>query len=619
MGAGSAQGREHRPTPPRARHHRFGKSWHRSLIALVAYAVGGLAAQWPAWPGDPNLIRQGDQTQNAWNLAWTPFALLHGHRLFSTLWVNYPRGMNLGQNNLAPLLGLLTLPITVCVSPIASLNLLIWLSFPLSAFSMFWVLRRFGLTRVAAFIGGGAYGFSPYIVGQGLDHMIIDFVPLPPLTFLALYELFVRRTGHRLAWGVAVGAFELAQYFISAEIAVTTALTAAIALTVLGLSHARSILPAVRYALPGVGVGASLAGAMAAYPVWVTLAGPYHIEGSAHAGGLAADLFGPLFPTTLERFAPSSFFTIGMRLVGGDFPENGSYVGFPLLVLLVAVVLWRRRDHWIWFGAAMVVVMFILSLGTQLEVDNHLTFLKLPFYLLAQLPVFNNILSVRLSLYVWMFIAVILALGAEAWIRSWRALPNHDVAPGRRGRVWLLTLLGVFAVSVVSLIPRWPYGNPSTGVPSYFAGPAVRAIPEGSVALISPYPSAAEVAPELWQAMSGMRFKMLGGYGLFADPNGAADTYPAVTYPKDVESFIWSQATGGRPSDYRLDLSTNLRRLPMDLRTYLRRNHVWAVIWVNGDADPQSTFRLFSKVLGKPSYNDNTVAAWYNVPQLLRL
>jgi hypothetical protein len=48
------------------------------------------------------------------------------------------------------------------VSPIASVNVLLWLAFPLSATSMFFVLRRFVAWDLAAFAGGLLYGFSPY-------------------------------------------------------------------------------------------------------------------------------------------------------------------------------------------------------------------------------------------------------------------------------------------------------------------------------------------------------------------------------------------------------------------------------------------------------------------------
>jgi hypothetical protein len=597
----------------------------RPAYSLLVYGIAGLAAQWPVLPGNPSQIRQGDQTQNTWNLAWTPYALLHGHAIFYTNAVNYPRGMNLGQNNLAPFLGLLTMPLTLAANPISSLNLLIWLAFPISAFAMYMVVRQVVGNELPAFVAGALYGFSPYMVGQGLDHMIIDIVPIPPIIFLALYELFVRQNTHVCRWGIALGVLVTIQFYISAEIAATSVLIALIALVVLAVSHPKAIGASMRHGIRGLLVGIPLALAATAYPIWVTLAGPYHVVGSAHSGGLAADLYGSIFPTVSQQFAPSEMINVGMRLVGGDYPENGSFIGIPLILILGFCVVRYRRNRWIQFGAVMLIITIILSFGTQLEVDGHLSPIKLPLYLVAQLPLFDNILAARLSLYVWMFIPILVALGIRelqlevalsARPRATIYEPSRWRALRLRGSIAALVLVSLAAAA--SLIPRWPYQSGDAGVPSYFTSKAVDAIKPGEVALISPYPSAAEVAPELWQAMSRMRFRMIGGYGIFTDPNGAADTYPAVTYPKAIESYLWSTATGGTPSDYRLDVKVDTRALKMDLIEYLRRNDVGVVLWVNGDANPTASYQLFASVLGKPSVIDGPVDAWYSVRQVVR-
>ena len=40
----------------------------------------------------------GDQVQEVWFLAWPSYALTHGHNLFVTTWMNYPKGVNLATN-----------------------------------------------------------------------------------------------------------------------------------------------------------------------------------------------------------------------------------------------------------------------------------------------------------------------------------------------------------------------------------------------------------------------------------------------------------------------------------------------------------------------------------------
>lgn len=107
---------------------RLARSW--DLRVLLTYAVVALFANYPMWPGDPSRIATcacggyEDLNQTAWFLAWTPFAIFHGHNPFVTNWINFPAGVDLAQNTGMQLLGLLTAPLTLTVSPVASENLL---------------------------------------------------------------------------------------------------------------------------------------------------------------------------------------------------------------------------------------------------------------------------------------------------------------------------------------------------------------------------------------------------------------------------------------------------------------------------------------------------------------
>ena len=112
-------------------------------VALFGYGLLALAANWPAFPGDPGLFRQGDLSLFAWFLAWTPHALGHLENPFYTTWMNFPGGVNLLQNTQVFLLGVLAAPITLLVGPVASLNALLWAAFPLSAGAAYLLARQF--------------------------------------------------------------------------------------------------------------------------------------------------------------------------------------------------------------------------------------------------------------------------------------------------------------------------------------------------------------------------------------------------------------------------------------------------------------------------------------------
>ena len=427
-------------------------------------------------------------------------------------------------------------------------------------------------------------------------------------------------------WAWALGGLVTAQYFISAEVLASTAIITALTLAVAAAMQPRSVPAVLRRSLAAAGVGVSVAALCLAYPVWGMVAGPYHYQGPAFAGGLSADLLGAVVPTSSQLFAPVWAVSLGDRLVQGNIAENGSYLGPALLVFLTALLLryWRSRPMRL--GAIMVVLCYILTLGPQLIVNGVNTGVPLPFTLLERLPLLDNILTVRLSLYVDLFAALMVAVGLDLARREWRARASLaaggartgiPVSLGARPWVWGALMVAVGALSVAAWIPRWPYPSAPTGVPAYFTSSAVRHIPEGTVTLISPYPSVAEVQPMLWQAAAKMRFRILGGYALFNDGAGSASDFPAVLAPTPVQRYLWSQVTGGAP--YPTGSVPHFGpTLVSELRTFLARHDVGAVLWTPVGAFPSRVLRLFVSALGRPSQVTGGVTAWYGVQAILR-
>ena len=126
------------PSPP-------GRRLRLVALAGLAYALVALLAYRPILPGDGTRLPScacGDLVQGVWFLRWTPFALLHGLNPFLTDFIGYPSGVNLAQNTSMPLLGVLAAPVTWVAGPVAGLDTLLWLSFPLSATAAFVALRH---------------------------------------------------------------------------------------------------------------------------------------------------------------------------------------------------------------------------------------------------------------------------------------------------------------------------------------------------------------------------------------------------------------------------------------------------------------------------------------------
>ncbi|MGB7051620.1 MAG: hypothetical protein WBG41_08635, partial [Acidimicrobiales bacterium] len=139
---------------------------------VVAYLLIGTAAYWSMLPGISQHLFgfDPDFTQAMWFMAWVPHAIGHGlNPLFSNA-IYVPRGVNLMDSASSPLLGLFTAPFALVVNPVVRANLLLLLAMPVSATAGFVVLRRWQVWVPAAALGGLIYGFSPYMVGQTLEH-----------------------------------------------------------------------------------------------------------------------------------------------------------------------------------------------------------------------------------------------------------------------------------------------------------------------------------------------------------------------------------------------------------------------------------------------------------------
>jgi hypothetical protein len=528
---------------------------HPFLTAAVVYALIGALANLPVWPGDPTRIAtcacggNKDVIQTAWFLAWTPYALVHWHNLFATNLINYPVGVDLAQNTGMPLLGLLTAPLTLAVSPVASENLLRWLAFPASAFAMFFVLQRSLRSTPAAFLGGLLYGFSPYMLSQASVHLNLSFVPLPPLIFYVAYELVVRQEHSAVWWGLLLGCLGTAQYFISSEIFASTAIFSVIGLVILAVTHPRSVVARAPHAAVGLVIGGVLCAALLAYPVYAMTHGPLHYLGPSQGAHdiFNVDVLSPVVPTTAELVAPGRLAAIGSALVAGagNVDENGSYLSIPLLLLLaLCVVRWWRRP-WMRFAALMTLVAFLLSLGNHLRFDRHTVHLpfELPFKALRRLPFVDDVLPSRLALFVTFFVALAIAIGIAAWLEARRT----DVVAGReprrqrrvlRQRVAAAVIVVLALATVAALLPRWPYASAPTSPTPGESSQNLSAIPPGSVVLTYPYTTPSTDEPMLWQALAALRFTLIGGYALRRGPDGGATLLPSALAPYNVEAML---------------------------------------------------------------------------------
>jgi hypothetical protein len=577
------------------------------VIAVLAYFGLSVIPYWNFWMAGGTRIagKGGDVADEAWFLGWVPYALLHAHNPLVTNWGNFPSGVNGVANTSVPLLGLLGTPVTLAFGAFATAALLFTIAFPLSALSAYVLLRYWVRWRPAAFAGGLLYGFSPYLVAQGLGHLNLVFVPLPPLIFGVLCHIAAPGPRPRppWAWGAVLALLCVAQFFISIEVLASTAIIGAT-----GLLAAAACWPAAardrwKPVARAVGVGSGATALLLAYPIWLLVAGPERIAGPVQETSLyRGNLLAPVIPDSSMYFRVARFVPLADTF-SGNTSENGLYLGIPLLLILIIGAVGLRRRPVTKIAVAVMAVAFVLALGSRLTVGRYVwKAVPLPGALLGRLPLLDNTIAARYSLYVMLGAALILALTLEALRdRVHGRLGGHG---DRRPTAAVAAACGVLTcVALVPLVPAWPYWARVTQVPGYFSSAAVTAIPSGSVAVTYPFPTSADATAMLWQIAASMRFKSPGGRFIL----------PA-TAPTPVEQAFTALASGalasGAPvSGGRPTMTPGSRCV---LRAELRSWHVRTVLVQPGGQRPALVMPFFEWLLGRPpDARSGGISAWY--------
>ena len=181
-------------------------------------------------------------------------------------------------------------------------------------------------------------------------------------------------------------------------------------------------------------------------------------------------------------------------------------------------------------------------------------------------------------------------------------------------------MAAISAAAVIPLVPRHTQPTTPTNVPSLFTSAAVEAIPAGSVVLAYPYPDLSGglffQPPNdimLDQAVAGMRFKLIGGYGWFPSPRGTSGTAsPSVLKPESVQA-IFDAAFHGNGTAQTSPLSkSNVTAL----RVFLRKYDVQTVIVFPRGAYPAAVVSYVTAAIGSP-VESGGVTAWFHVKQRL--
>ena len=525
------------PSPVTERPPARARNW-APLLILGCYLLGAVAVTWHLWADPASRAQAGDTADVdlfAWFMHYDAAAIAHGHlpALITTA-MNAPHGINLMWNTSLLLPGTLLTPVTLLAGPQTSLTVLLTLGIAGSAASLFWVLRRWGASLGAAALGGAVYGFSPALLNSGIGHYHLQFAVLPPLIIDALARILAGR-GRAAASGAWLGLLVCAQLLTGEELLADTALASLVLVVVLAASHPRAVRDRARDVAFRLGISVTVTLLICAYPLWMQFAGPLAQHNSPAGPGPFAnrpaffvDPSGALLLHTPASAAAAAAYSRGLA-------EYLGYLGWPLLVVLVAAAIRYWRDPKVRVVAVLWLALEVLSLGGAGMHNGSFSFpgYLLPFHWLQGAPVLSQVLPDRLS---------ILADGAAGAVLAF-SLDRARAAAAQAGP-WRRALpAAVAAVAVLPLIPL-PYQTaPVAATPAGWqaAFARLRLAPDARV-LVVPVALQRRTEAMRWQADTGDPASMIGGY--FIGPNrlGQQAIYvpgPTTTAAQYLDS-LWS-------------------------------------------------------------------------------
>ena len=543
------------------------------ILCVVCYFALAVIAYLPVSPFDARQLpiagihnpAGADPFQMTWFLSWTPFALSHGLSPFHTNFIDYPTGVNLADNTTVPLLGILGWPITATLGPVATFNVLIRLSFAISATAMFFVMRRWCSSIAAPFLAGLLYAFGPYTTGQKL-HLDLIFIPFIPILVLLFDELFHRQKMRAATLGILIGLVSGLQYFVSQEVLSGCFALLVVASLGLGIRFRHELRSRIGYISKALLFGLLIFAVLAGYPLYEMLFGAGHLHGPVVTLGalqsISSDLLSPLIPTS-NQLAAGGFVThFGDELVFGNLSENSGYLGIPLLIVIALVIRRLRKDITVMTFFWLAVAAFVLSLGSNLVIGTWRSSIPLPEDLFTRVPFFQSTVPARYSLYVLLFLAMAVGIGFD---RLWfaphaseaaRVEPRSGVGSALKVRAekWRTRSPALWfgisgAIVFGSLLPNAPFASRGLVWPASLPREIARVVRPGSVVLAYPYPdpNVPSMQPMAWQAIDHIRFRLIGGYANIEVPGqGVGQRWPLVYRPRSVQTILGYTSFGDR-------------------------------------------------------------------------
>jgi hypothetical protein len=417
-------------------------------------------------------------------LMWWPYALTHRiNPLFiTTLWA--PVGFNLTRATCFPLAALIVSPITIFFGPVAAYNTIMLACPALSAWTTFLLCRYRTSEYWPSIVGGYIFGFSAYMLGHIIGNIHFACVFLVPVTVYAVLRLVDGTLAPR-RFVLCFTLLLIGQFLLSLEILAILTVFGGAALAISYGTAEKKLRDSIRSTLPLLACAYTFTGVLMS-PYLIYFFVPFRLP----AVPLKVNSYDVIAP--LNLYLPTALNMIGHYYKPQVSWLGTGYVGIPMFIAIGHYAYSQRMDS----KALMLVLFFlivcILSLGPTFSYG--LRVVPLPWAGLFQLPLINMAMPSRFTFLAFLSAALIVSF----WLRDSRILPS-------------LRILAAVAI-VVSLLPNplKSFWYTQLDTPTFFSkGLYKEYLSPNDNIIVLPY--GFEGDSQVWQAVTGMYFRMAGG------------------------------------------------------------------------------------------------------------
>ncbi|TWJ25083.1 hypothetical protein JD76_05244 [Micromonospora endolithica] len=512
----------------------------RDVLAVLSFVVPAFWITARLWLDPASGVRDNrtDQSQFEWMMA-------HGARVvtefaypFGSDRMNVPDSVNLMANTSVLSVSLPLTPITLAFGPRASFLLFLTLGMIATATAWYFVLSRVVVgSRGPAWLGAVFCAYAPAMVSHANAHPNIVSQYVVPLIVWRTVRL--AEPGRWLRNGVLLALVIVWQAFVNLEILFMTAIGLGVVVVALALGRPE-LRDRRRTFLAGLAVAAGVSLVLLAYPLYVQFFGPGAYSGlSRLIRGYSTDL-ASFVAYSRESLAGDER---GARGLAKNPTEENAFFGWPLVVLVVALVWWLRRDAVVRGLAAVGLLFAVLSLGREIQLNGRGTGIGAPWALLEDLPVLHSVVPTRWALAITPVVGLLLAYAAE------RARRLADQNPGARRQIRFATVT-VLAMALVPLLPTPLPAVRLDPTPDFVTSGAWRPYTAGGRSVVTlPLPDTHYADPLRWSADTGLAMPIARGYFLGPDTRPGRDRVALFTAPPRPTSAFFAEIrrTGAVP------------------------------------------------------------------------